>query len=99
MEKPRVHSVDGKLHIHAKFTGRSAVTMFGQCVGLGDAFDVVIGATPIYKDGNIGLKDVTAASENRTGFYIRRVCEAISASLGHGFQYPIAAAAKSTPRR
>jgi hypothetical protein len=46
LEKPRVHGVAGKLRIRAKFTGRSALDMFGQCVGLGDAFTAAITAEP-----------------------------------------------------
>jgi hypothetical protein len=95
LEKPRVEGADNKLKIHARFTGRSALNMFGQCVGLGDAFDLTLTATPTYKDNNIVLKDVTAASDNKHGFYIARVCEALSASLGRDFKYPIATAAKS----
>ncbi len=95
LEKPRVQGVDGRLRIQAKFTGRSALNMFGQCVGLGDAFTVAITATPQYKDGAIGMANVTAASADHTGYYVRRVCEALSASLGRDFKYPIATAAKS----
>lgn len=95
LEKPRVEGDDNKLKIHARFTGRSALNMFGQCVGLGDAFDLTLTATPTYKEGNIGLKDVVATSDNKQGFYIRHVCEALSSSLGRDFKYPVAAAAKS----
>src|ERR1035438_6403917 len=58
LEKPQIQGVDGRLRIRAKFTGRSALNMFGQCVGLGDAFFVVVTATPQYHDGNLVLKDV-----------------------------------------
>lgn len=95
LEKPRMQNSDGALRIRAKFTGRSAIDMFGQCVGLGDAFTMALTATPIYKDGSIGLANVTAASEDHTGFYARRVCAALASSLGHDFKYPIAAAVKS----
>jgi hypothetical protein len=91
LEHPQIRGADGLLHIRAKFTGRSALNMFGQCVGLGDAFTVVIAARPQYRDGNIGLANVTAAGEDKTGFYIRRVCAALSSSLGRDFRYPLAA--------
>jgi len=94
LEKPRVQGEAGKLRIRARFTGRSALNVLGQCVGLGDAFDVVITARPVYKDGNIGLADVAVASDGRTGFYIRRVCTAMAASLARDFHYPVAAQAK-----
>jgi len=94
LEKPHVEGVDGRLRMRARFTGRSAFNMFGQCVGLGDAFDVVITAVPRYKDGYLGLTGVIVESEGHTGFYIRRVCAALAASLGRDFRYPVAAAAK-----
>jgi hypothetical protein len=95
LEKPHFQGAGGKLRIRAKFTGRSALNMFGQCVGLGDAFTAVITAVPQYKDGNIGLANVAAVSEDHTGYYVRRVCAALSSSLAHEFRYPIGAAAKS----
>jgi hypothetical protein len=95
LEKPHFQGADGKLRIRAKFTGRSALNMFGQCVGLGDAFTAGITAVPQYKDGYIGLTNVTSASEDHTGYYVRRVCAALSSSLARDFRYPIGAAAKS----
>jgi hypothetical protein len=95
LEKPHFQGADGKLRIRAKFTGRSALNMFGQCVGLGDAFHVILTASPQFKDGNIGLADVAAVSEDHTGYYVRRVCAALQSSLARDFRYPIAAAAKS----
>jgi hypothetical protein len=95
LEKPTFQGADGKLRIRAKFTGRSALNMFGQCVGLGDAFFVLITATPQYKDGNISLGNVVATSDGHAGYYVRRVCEALSSSLDRDFRYPVAAAAKS----
>jgi hypothetical protein len=95
LEKPTVQSDAGKLRFRAKFTGRSALDMFGRCVGLGDAFTVRITAAPVYKDGSIGLANVIASSEDKTGFYVRNVCAALSSSLGRDFRYPIAAAAKN----
>ncbi len=95
LEKPHVLEAAGMLRIRARFTGRSALNMFGQCVGLGDAFTASITAAPTYKNGAIGLSGVTVTSEDHTGFYVRRVCEALASSLGHDFKYPIAAAAKT----
>jgi hypothetical protein len=89
LEKPQVRGADGKLNIRAHFTGRSALNMFGQCVGLGDAFDAIITATPQFRDGNIALGNVAVTSDKKTGYYIRRVCTAMSSSLGHDFRYPV----------
>jgi hypothetical protein len=55
---------------------------------------VVITARPFYRDGAIRLQDVSAASDGKTGFYIRRVCAALSASLARDFRYPIEAEAR-----
>jgi hypothetical protein len=96
LEKPRVESDGARLRIRAKFTGRSALSVAGQCVGLGDAFSVVITARPVYKEGHLRLADVAAASEGKTGFYIRRVCAGLSTGLAHDFQYPLEAEAHKT---
>src|ERR1039458_10792453 len=63
LEKPQIQGEGGRLRIRARFTGRSALNMLGQCVGLGDAFTVVIAATPQYRDGNLILENVTAVGE------------------------------------
>jgi hypothetical protein len=89
LEKPKVRGDGGRLTIRARFTGRSALNTFGVCVGLGDAFDAVITATPAFHESNIVLTKVTAASGDKTGIYIRRVCAALSSSLGRDFRYPI----------
>jgi hypothetical protein len=94
LEKPQIQGVDGRLRIRAKFTGQSALNVIGQCVGLGDAFMVIMTATPQYRNGNIVLQDVSASSESKTGIYIRHVCPILAASLAHDFKYPLAAEAK-----
>jgi len=94
LEKPQIQGVNGRLRIHAKFTGRSALNVIGQCVGLGDAFVVVVLATPQYRNGNIVLTNVTAVSEAKTGIYIRKVCSILGASLERDFKYPLSAEAK-----
>lgn len=95
LEKPQVQGDgNGHLRIRARFTGRSALNLVGQCVGLGDAFSLVVTATPQYRDGNIVLQNVTAVSEGKSGIYIRRVCAVLSASLARDFKYPLAAEAQ-----
>jgi hypothetical protein len=91
LERPQIRGEDGKLRITARFTGRKALNVIGQCVGLGDAFDVVIAAVPQYKGGNIGLQEVKVSSAGKSGYYIRRVCEAIQSTLAREFRYPIEA--------
>ena len=92
LEKPQIQGADGHLRIRAKFTGRSALNVIGQCVGLGDAFVVVLTGTPEYRGGNIVLQNVTAASDGKTGIYIRKVCSILGASLER--EYPLASEAK-----
>jgi hypothetical protein len=94
LEKPRIESRDGRLRIHARFTGRSAANLFGGCVGLGDAFDLTITTTPEFREPNIVLRDVTVSSDGKTGFYIRRVCTAMAASLTRDFKYGVTGEAK-----
>jgi hypothetical protein len=94
LEKPQVHGDGGLLRIKARFTGRSALNFAGQCVGLGDAFDVVVTALPIYKEGALGLQQVKVSSEGKSGYYIRKVCEAMQATLVKDFRYPLEDQAK-----
>ena len=89
LEKPQVRGDNDRLSIRARFTGRSALNALGVCVGLGDAFNVVISATPEFHDGNLVLAKVTAESDGKNGYYIRRVCTALSSSLGREFRYPL----------
>jgi hypothetical protein len=89
LEKPQVRGDNGRLRIKARFSGRSTLNVAGLCVGLGDAFDVVILALPVYKNGAVMLQDVKVSSEGKTGFYIRRVCSAMEASLARDFRYAL----------
>ena len=89
LESPHVRGENGRLLMKARFSGRTALNVVGQCVGLGDAFELVIQALPIYKNGAIGLQDVKVTSEGKTGYYIRRVCSAMEASLARDFKYAL----------
>lgn len=89
LEKPQIRGADGRLRVTARFTGRKALNVIGQCVGLGDAFDLVITAIPQYKSGNIGLQEVKVSSAGKSGFYIRRVCESMQSTLARDFRYPL----------
>ncbi len=91
LENPRINGVDGKLRIRARFTGRSSLNIFGQCVAaMGGALDLTIAAVPEFKNGSIVLRQVVVTSDNNSGFYARRVCSAMAASLGRDFKYPLA---------
>jgi hypothetical protein len=96
LEKPHVEGENGRLRIRARFSGRSSLNIAGRCVGVGDAFDLVILATPQYKDGALRLQGVKVTSDGKTGFYIRRVCESLEASLARDFRYPLEVEARKT---
>lgn len=87
LESPQIDAEQGRLRVRAHFSGRTASDFFGQCIGLGDAFDLFITALPYYHDGLIGLQDVRVRSTDRDGFYIRRVCAVMTDTLSRDFQY------------
>jgi hypothetical protein len=89
LEAPHIDDEDGRLRIRAKFTGRSALNVLGQCVGMGDAFIVIVTARPYYQEGQLRLGEVSASPDGKTGFYIRRVCAALAGSLGRDFGFPV----------
>jgi hypothetical protein len=85
LESPRVGAVDGRLRVSARFSGRTALDMFGGCVGLGDSFDFTLLATPVVKSGALALKDVKV-STLRDSFYIGRVRQALTSSFNRDFK-------------
>jgi hypothetical protein len=94
LEHPELSGADGRLNLKARFTGRSALDLFGRCIGLGDSFDVWITATPYYRKNAIALKDVKVESPGRSGYYVRRVCASLGDSLRKQFEYRIVDDAK-----
>src|SRR5579862_5501623 len=58
LEAPHLDSEGGRLRLQARFSGRSALGMFGGCIGLGDAFDLTITASPFPHHDAITLADV-----------------------------------------
>jgi len=94
LERPELRGDNGRLSLKARFTGRSALDVFGRCIGLGDSFDVYITAVPYYHSQSIGLKDVRVEGRaprgaTRTGYYVRRVCAALGDSLRKQFEYRV----------
>ncbi len=85
LESPKVGAIDGRLRVSARFSGRTALDMFGGCMGLGDSFDFTLIATPIVKSGALALKDVNVSTP-RDSYYIRRVRQALTASFAHDFK-------------
>src|SRR5580704_7239292 len=88
LESPHVGAVDGRLRVSARFSGRTALDMFGACVGLGDSFDFTMIASPIVKNGALAFKDV-AVSTPRDSFYIRRVRLALTSSFSRDFKIEV----------
>ena len=77
LEKPHIGADNGLLRVSARFSGRSAVGVFGGCVGLGDSFDLTIVAAPAVRKGAMGFDNVKV-STTKDSFYIRRVKDALT---------------------
>jgi len=80
LEKPRIGAENGLLRVSARFSGRTALDLFGGCIGLGDSFDLSIAATPVVRNGAMGFKDVKVTT-NKESYYIRRVRAALTQSF------------------
>jgi hypothetical protein len=87
LEDPQISGDSGMLRVNARFSGRSALDVFGRCIGLGDSFEASITALPYYQNGVLRLKNVQVVGKGRDGFYIRRVCSALAVSLRTQFSY------------
>jgi len=94
LENPHISGAGDKLRISAKFSGRSALDMFGSCVGMGDSFDVTILATPYASGGAVMFKDVEVDPHGRRGFYIDRVVAELRKSFSSQFKFNIDQEAK-----
>ncbi|MBV8818865.1 MAG: hypothetical protein JO022_10950 [Acidobacteriaceae bacterium] len=89
LEHPQIGCDNGRLRVQAHFSGRTAAEFFTRCIGLGDDFDLVITATPVYREGKIAFEGVKVESPNRDGFYIRRTKAALAQTLSRDFRYSI----------
>lgn len=83
LEKPHLDSDAGRLRLKARFSGRSAIDLFGGCVGLGDSFDLTITASPLPHHDSIVLGDVKVTTV-KDSYYIRRVRQALTQSIAPG---------------
>ena len=99
LQDPVIGGDGGLLNVRARFSGRSALNVFGKCIGLGDSFEVLIRALPYYQDGFLRLKDVRVDGKGRDGFYIRRVCAGLAGSLRTQFSYRVLDEAKKILER
>jgi hypothetical protein len=93
LEKPHIGAEGDRLRIMARFTGRSAIGVFGGCVGLGDAFDLTLTASPTTKNGSIILQNVKV-STMKDSFYIRRVRTALEQNFSKDFKVEVKDQAK-----
>ena len=76
LEKPHIGADNGLLRVSARFSGRTALDVFGGCIGLGDSFDLALAAAPVVRSGAMGFKDVKVTT-TKDSYYIRRVKAAL----------------------
>jgi hypothetical protein len=88
LESPHVGAMHGRLRVTARFSGRTALDMFGGCVGLGDSFDFTLIAVPIVKNGALAFNEVNVSTP-RDSFYIRRVRQALTSSFSRDFKIEV----------
>jgi hypothetical protein len=88
LEKPHLGAEASRLRVDARFSGRSALDLFGRCVGLGDSFDLTLLAVPVARDGAIGLNEVQVSTP-RDSFYIGRVRDALVRSFSKDFRIDV----------
>ncbi|MEO5923619.1 MAG: hypothetical protein ABIR70_07310 [Bryobacteraceae bacterium] len=88
LEKPRLSAVGDRLQLKVNFTGKTALGMFGKCVGVGDAFELTVTAKPISKNGEVDFEQFVVSTP-RDSFYIRRVRAVLVETLNKNFQLNI----------
>ncbi len=88
LEAPHIGAESNRLRIVAKFSGRSALDVFGKCVGLGDSFDLTILASPVPRKGFIAMDDVKVTTV-KDSYYIRRVRAALQQSFAKDFKMDV----------
>lgn len=94
LEKPHVSSNQGRISIRTRFTGKSALDMFGRCIGLGDSFEADILATPYHNGGKLALKNVEVRSLKADSYYIRKVRQTLAATIERDFSIQLLDAAR-----
>ena len=88
LESPHIGADSGRLRVTARFSGRSALDMFGRCVGLGDSFDLTLTGSPVVRGGALAFNDV-AISTPRDSYYIRRVRQALTGAFSKDFRIDV----------
>jgi hypothetical protein len=88
LEKPKLAAAGDRLQLKVNFSGRTALDMFGRCVGMGDAFELTILARPAVHNGAIAFEQFQVSTP-RDSFYIRRVRAALVETLNKNFRIDI----------
>jgi hypothetical protein len=88
LEKPKLSAAGDRLQLKVNFSGKTALGMFGRCVGLGDAFELTLTAKPVVSKGSIAFEQFVASTP-RDSFYIRRVRAALAQTLNKEFRLDI----------
>jgi hypothetical protein len=93
LEAPKLSAVDALLRVTARFSGRSALDVFGHCMGLGDSFDLTISALPVPRSGAIAFKD-TQVTTAKDSYYVRKVRASLMQTFDKDFKIEIRDQAK-----
>src|SRR4029079_17968445 len=88
LESPHVGALDGRLRVTARFSGRTALDMFGGCGGLGDSFDFTLIAVPVVKNGALAFNEVNVSAP-RDSFSTRRGRQAWTSSFSRDFKIEV----------
>jgi len=89
LSNPKISGVNGRLSIRARFTGRSALDVFGKCVGLGNDFPLTIETALAYDKGVLRFRNVAVDTLGRESFYVSRVRKALVQALERDFTLPL----------
>ena len=93
LEKPHLSGAGEQLQLKVNFSGKTALDMFGHCVGVGDQFELTILAKPKIDNGVIAFEQFQVSTP-RDSFYIRRVRTALVETLNKQFRIDIMAQAR-----
>ena len=95
LESPKLLSGDAsRIELRVRFTGRSAVDMFGRCLGLGDSFDLTITGVPVARNGSVSFDQLTVSTP-RDSYYIRRVRTGLLQTMNKDFRIDVRDQARS----
>lgn len=88
LENPKLSASGDRLQLKVNFTGKTALGVFGRCVGLGDAFELTVTAKPVARNGTISFEQFVVSTP-RDSLYIRRVRAALVETLNKNFRLDI----------